>query len=97
VTNRKNTPDRKTPVMQKRTEVLSVKASPVEKDMIIRASAKYGMPYSEFVRIMAISACRSAGIEEADDVTSDDVRRRRPAMVTQSAITPEAETAPAVA
>lgn len=62
---------------QTRTEVLSVKSSVSEKDMILRAAARYKMPYSEFVRMVAIAACRNMGIEEAENVTSEDVRKRR--------------------
>lgn len=59
-----------------RGEVLSVKASAIEKDMIIRAAATLGITYSEFVRAVAMGACRKLGIEEDSLVTPDDVRRR---------------------
>jgi len=65
------------PETQKRSEVLSVKASVAEKDMIVRAAARYRMPYSEFVRYVALGACRNMGIEERPNVEQKDVRRRR--------------------
>lgn len=63
--------------MQKRDQVLSVKASKVEKDMIVRAAKQYRMSYSEFIRLIAIGACRKAGIEERQNIEEKDVRRRR--------------------
>lgn len=61
-----------------RGEVLSVKASAVEKDMIIRAAQKLGITYSEFVRVVSIGACRKLGIEQAESARPEDVRRRKP-------------------
>jgi hypothetical protein len=63
---------------QKRTEVLSVKTSVPEKDMILRAAKLYDMPYSEFIRMVSLTVCRNMGIEEAEGLTTQDVRRRRP-------------------
>ena len=66
------------PATQKRSEVLSVKTSVPEKDMILRAARLYEMPYSEFIRMVSLTVCRNMGIEEAEGVTTQDVRRRRP-------------------
>lgn len=62
----------------KRTEVLSVKSSVPEKGMILKAAALYGIPYSEFMRMVSLTACRNLGITEEPGLTTDDVRRRRP-------------------
>lgn len=63
-----------------RTELLSVKTTPAEKDAIIRAAKKLGMKsYSDFVRAVALAASRKMGIEERDGVSTQDVRRSYPA------------------
>lgn len=49
-----------------RTEVLSVKVSPVEKYMIMMAARKMKISPSEFVRRVATGAGRNLGIEEPE-------------------------------
>lgn len=65
--------------MQKRDALLSVKASPVEKWMIIQAAKRYGMTYSEFVRTVAVSTARQIGIEEPSVEEIPPVTKKRQA------------------
>lgn len=71
--------------LQKRTEVLSVKTSVPEKDMILRAAKIYKMPYSEFIRMVSLTVCRNMGLQEVSGLTTEDVRRPRPRTKTRRA------------
>lgn len=59
-----NSKKRRTP--HARTEMLSVKVSPVEKYLIVHAARKMGISPSEFVRRVAVGASRNLGIKEPE-------------------------------